>query len=428
MLPILQTSWPLLLGVSLLMVGQGMQGVLLGVRGELEGFGTIPMSVVMTGYFAGFLLGARVVPEMIRRVGHIRVFAFLGSLISAGLILFPVLTDPISWTLLRLALGFCFCGVYIVAESWLNDATSNEHRGRALSLYLIAQMVGVVAAQAIFALGDAAEYTLFIVISVLVSLAFAPMLLSATKAPAFDRVRPISARQLWVSSPLSAVGVFLLGAVFSGMFGMIGVWGAATGLAPERIAALVAAIYGGGMVLQYPIGWLSDRVDRRRLIAATAALGALACGLAWSGIGGYSGLLVATFVIGGMVNPLYSLLLAHANDHLAPEDRTGAAARMLSLNGMGALGGPLVTGWAMGALGPQGFFLLILAILALMSGYTVWRMTRRAAPDAEASPLPVPLAPTVTTPITVQVLAEEWAGEAAAAAEPGNVGETARAV
>ena len=142
--------WALLLGVLLLMVGNGMQGTLLGIRGQIEGFSTFELSVVMSGYFAGFLIGSQLAPELIRRVGHIRVFAALASLVSAILILFPSITEPWAWIFLRVAFGFCFSGVYVTAESWLNNAVSNENRGRALSLYLIVQMAGIVAARRAF--------------------------------------------------------------------------------------------------------------------------------------------------------------------------------------------------------------------------------------------------------------------------------------
>lgn len=273
MLIVLRNSWALLLGMVLLMIGNGIQGTLLGVRGEIEGFSTGAMSIVMSSYFAGFLLGSQLVPGLIQKVGHVRVFAALGSLASAGLILFPALTDPISWTGLRLLVGFCFCGVYIVAESWLNNTTTNETRGRALSLYLIAQMGGIVLAQALFAFGDAQEYELFIAVSVLVSLAFAPILLAATPVPPFETAEAMSFRELYQTSPLGFVGVFLLGAVFSGMFGMVGVYGALAEFSTNEIAIFVSAMYTGGLLLQYPIGWMSDRVDRRKLVIAAALSG-----------------------------------------------------------------------------------------------------------------------------------------------------------
>ncbi len=163
MLQVLASSWALLLGVMLLMVGNGVQGTLLGIRGGLEGFSTFELSLVMSGYFAGFLFGSRMAPIMIRRVGHVRVFAALGSFISAVLILYPAMNDPIAWTLLRVVVGFCFSGVYVTAESWLNNAADNANRGKALSLYMFVQMVGIIAAQGLLVLGDPQDFILFII-------------------------------------------------------------------------------------------------------------------------------------------------------------------------------------------------------------------------------------------------------------------------
>ncbi len=169
--------------------GQWSAGTLLGVCGEIEGFSTFEMSIVMSSYFVGFLGASRMVPEMIRRVGHVRVFAALASFISAVLVLYPALPHPIAWSIGRVVIGFAFCGVYVTAESWLNNAATNETRGQALSLYMIAQTVGIVAAQGMLLLADPAGYTLFIIISVLVSISFAPILLSISPTPAFDTTK-----------------------------------------------------------------------------------------------------------------------------------------------------------------------------------------------------------------------------------------------
>ncbi|TFL17423.1 MFS transporter [Jannaschia formosa] len=414
MLIVLRNSWALLLGITLLMLGNGIQGTLLGVRGEIEGFSTGAMSVVMSSYFAGFLLGSQLVPTMIRRVGHVRVFAALGSLASAGLVLYPAIVDPIAWTGLRLLLGFCFCGVYIVAESWLNNTTTNETRGRALSLYLIAQMVGIVAAQALFALGDAAEYELFIIVSVLVSLAFAPILLSATPVPPFETAKAMSFRTLYHTSPLGFVGIFLLGAVFSAVFGMAGVYGALERLTAPQIALFVSAIYAGGLVLQYPIGWLSDRMDRRRLVIVLSFIGLAACALGFAGLGGFVGILVAGALVGGMANPLYGLLLAYTNDYLTTDDMAAASAQLLFVNGVGAIGGPLITGWLMGFVGPGGFWLFIGAQMALLAGYALWRMTRRKSTVVDEAAAFVPVAGGAVTPVTMTTVVDEWEEQIAA--------------
>ena len=230
MIQVLGTSWALLLGIFMLMVGNGLQGTLLGIRGGIENFSTLEMSIVMSGYFIGFLGGSRVAPSMIRRVGHVRVFAALGSLISAVLILYPAIANPWAWMVGRIIIGFCFSGVYVTAESWLNNSASNENRGEALSLYMIVQMAGIVLAQYLLVTADAGGYVLFVVASVMVSIAFAPILLSISPTPAFDTTKPMSLRELVGVSPLGAVGMFLLGGVFAAQFGMSAVYGTQAGL------------------------------------------------------------------------------------------------------------------------------------------------------------------------------------------------------
>jgi MFS family permease len=377
MLKVLGTSWPLLTGVMLLMVGNGVQGTLLGIRGALEGFSTYEMSFVMSAYFLGFLGGSRLAPVMIQRVGHVRVFAALGSLISAVLVLYPVMPDVWAWTLMRVIIGFCFSGVYVTAESWLNNASTNETRGQALSAYMIVQMIGIIASQALLNAGDPSGFLLFIIPSVLVSLAFTPILLSATPAPVFDTTRRMGFRRLFAISPLGCAGMLLTGGIYSAMFGMASVWGMLAGLSVGQISVFVGAMYVGGLVFQYPIGWLSDRMDRRRLILLLSFAGAAAMFLAAAVDWGLVVLVGLSMALGGIVNPLYSLLIAHTNDFLPKEEMAGASAGLLFLNGLGAIAGPLVTGWMMETLGPRGFFLFIAVLLAALGAYALWRMVRR---------------------------------------------------
>ena len=192
MVTVLKNSWALLFGILLLMLGNGLHGTLLGVRGGLEGFSANAMAWVMTGYFIGFLGGSRLAPWLIRRVGHVRVFAALASLISACLVLYAAYPNPVFWLLLRIVVGFCFSGVYVVAESWLNDSATNETRGQTISAYIIVQMVGLVGAQMILNLADPRGYALFILISVLVSVAITPILLSINPAPVFQTTKPVT--------------------------------------------------------------------------------------------------------------------------------------------------------------------------------------------------------------------------------------------
>ncbi|THD84202.1 MFS transporter [Aliigemmobacter aestuarii] len=395
MLIVLRNSWALLLGLMLLMLGNGMQGTLLGIRGGIEEFTTLQMSVVMSSYFLGFLFGSRMVPEMIRRVGHVRVFAALGSMISAVLIAYAAAPDWIAWSVMRVLIGFSFSGVYIAAESWLNAASTNETRGQAMSLYLIVQMIGIIAAQALLNVGDPSGYILFVIPSILVSLAFTPILLSVSPAPSFETTKRLSILSLFRASPLGCVGMFLLGGVFSAQFGMASVWGTQAGLSIRDISIFVAGIYVGGLVAQYPIGWLSDRMDRRQLVLWLSAFGAvvLMVPVVWNVP--FMLLLAVGAIAGGISNPLYSLLVAYVNDYMDKSNMAAASAGLLFINGLGAITGPVITGWVMAQVGPSGFFLFMAILFAALAIYTVWRMgRRRQTPDVSGGF--APLTPSVT--------------------------------
>lgn len=416
MIQVLSTSWALLLGILLLMVGNGLQGTVLGVRGALEGFSTGQMSVIMSAYFVGFLGGSRLTPEMIRRVGHVRVFAALASFVSAALILFPTIVQPWAWVLFRVIVGFCFSGIYVTAESWLNNSATNETRGKALSLYMIVQTLGIIAAQGILAVGEPSGFILFIVPSVLVSISFAPILLSVSPTPPFETTKRMTLRELYAISPLGCVSIFLMGGVFSAQFGMAAVYGALAALSVGQISALVAAIYAGALAFQFPIGWISDRMDRRILIMAVAMLGGAAA-LFGAVMGNtYVVILGAAVLTGGAANPLYSLIVAHANDHLEPDDMASASAGMLFLNGVGAILGPLIAGWLMGVVGPSGFWVVIAGFMFAVGGYAAWRMAQRPSVAVEDTASYAPILPTAS-PVAMEV-AQEWAIDQAEADDP----------
>ena len=407
---VIKNSWALLFGMFLLMLGNGLQGTLLGVRGSIEGMSPQTMSWVMTGYFVGFLFGSQLTPNMIRRVGHVRVFAALGSLVSACLILYAAWTNPYFWFLLRIIVGFCFSGIYVVAESWLNDSSSNETRGQTLSAYLIVQMMGIVLAQAVLNFADPSGYMLFIIISVVVSLSFAPILLSVSPAPQFQTSKRMTLSQLWSISPLGVVGQFFLGAIFAALFGMASVYGTERGLTVKDISLFVAAIYFGGMVLQYPIGWVSDRMDRRVLIFIVCSIGtffSFAANLSDS----YIWLLIVAFIIGGVSNPLYSLYIAYTNDYLEHDDMASASGGLIFLTGIGAIFGPSIVGWLLDAYGAASYFWFIGSVMAIMGSYALYRMTQTSSTAVEDTNAYAPITPT-STPIAME-LAQEYAIEMA---------------
>jgi len=417
MTEVLRNSWALLLGMLLLMLGNGLQGTLLGVRGSMEGFSATQMSVVMSAYFLGFLGGSRMAPEMIRRVGHVRVFAALGSLISAVLILYAAAPDPWAWTAMRVLIGFCYSGVYVTAESWLNNAATNENRGKALSLYMIVQMAGIVAAQGLLVLGDPGGFILFVVSSVMVSVAFLPILLSVTPAPVFQTTRPMSLRALLRISPLGTVGMLLSGGVFAAMFGMSAVYATQVGLSVAQVSGFVSSIFLGGLVCQYPLGWLSDRMDRRVLIVALAGGAGLALLLPVVHAPGFALLLGLGFVLGGATNPLYSLLLSYTNDFLGPEDMAAASSGLIFVNGIGAIAGPLVMGRAMDLYGANAFFGYVALLMLSVALYGLWRMTRRPTVALEDQGAWAAVVPTAS--LVAAELAQEAASEQAAMATEG---------
>ena len=411
MIQVLSSAWALLLGIGLLMIGNGMQGTLLGIRGAIENFSTFQMSIVMSAYFVGFLGGSRMAPGMIRRVGHVRVFAALASLISAVMILYPTFPNIIVWSLGRVLIGFCFSAVYVTAESWLNNAADNSNRGQALSLYMIVQTLGIVIAQALLLTADPSGFVLFVIPSILVSIAVTPILLSIMPTPAFDTTKPMSLRSLVNFSPLGAVGMAIVGAIFAAQFGMSSVYGAEAGLSVAQISIFVSAFFIGAVFLQYPIGWLSDRMDRRKLVIALCFVGTLASLLGMFKGEDFNILLVSAFILGGMLNPLYSLLIAHTNDFLAHEDMAAASSGLIFINGLGAVMGPVVVGWMMGTdLGPGAFYLYTAILFGILMVYAAYRATQRAAVPVEETGSYVALYPTATA--TAVEFAQEVAIEA----------------
>jgi len=415
MMQLLASSGTILFGLMLLTIGNGVQGTLLGVRAELEGFSTLSIAVIMSSYYIGFLGGSWLTTSLVLRVGHVRVFAALGSFISAALLLFPMITDPIVWMLLRVALGFCFSGVYVTAESWLNNNASNETRGKAFAAYMMVQMIGLVAAQWILSLGDPSGFILFIIPSVLVSISFAPILLSVDKTPPFETTKRMSLKELLENTPLACVGVFLLGSINAAQISMSAIYGARAGLSNLEIYGLVASFYLGAMIVQLPLGWVSDRMDRRRLITIVTSSGVMGCALGYFVLLPFEGLLLIAFLVGGTTNPVYSLLIAHAGDYLEPDQHTSASSGLVFLNGVGAIGGPIMVGWLLSTVGAGGFWLLQGVMLFGIALYALYRTTRRASVAVEDTASYVPLVQTAS-PIASEITQEiaiEMAEEAA---------------
>ncbi len=393
------------------MLGNGLQGTLLGVRGSLENIDSATMGYIMAGYFLGFLGGSKATPLMLQRVGHVRVFAALGSLVSAAFILYAAVVDPIAWWLLRVLVGFCFSGIYVVAESWLNHSASNESRGKALSLYMMVQMGGMVLGQLLLNIADPGGYNLFVLITVLVSVSFAPMLLSAsTGVTLHTSARAMPLKELIKTSPLACFGILLLGGVYAVLYAMSPVYATERGLTIAQTSYFITGIFLGAMVFQYPIGWLSDKFDRRYLIIGVTALGAFVALMATYLGDSFFVLMVAAVLLGGLSNPLYSLLVAYANDYLEQDQMAAAAGGLLFINGCGAMTGPIVVGAAMSNLGIEWFFITLVLLLSAICLYGIYRMSQRTYEvlDEAAPYLPISARTTTyATSFAIEALEEE---------------------
>lgn len=396
----LSAAWALLLGMAIIMLGNGLQGTLLGLRATLEGFPTTVTGFVMTGYFVGFLLGSIIAPRIVQRVGHIRVFAALASLASASVLMHAVFVDPWTWGAMRIVTGFSYAGLYVVAESWLNDRATNETRGQILSIYMVVAYGGMTAGQLLLNVGDPLGFDLFVLISVLVSLALVPISLTAAPAPSFDAPGPVGLRQLYVISPLGMVGGLASGLTNAVIFGLGAVYAKATGLSNAEVSLFMGTILLGGMMLQWPVGRISDILDRRKVIVGVATLAAVLAMIP----GIYPGLplswlLGIGFLLGGMSLPMYSLCGAHLNDYLEPGQIVGASSGFVLAVGLGAVLGPSTASIAMQTIGPEGFFSWLALVHVFIALFGIWRMSRRSAVPLEEQGAFVSMPPR-TSPIS----------------------------
>ena len=380
----LVAAWGLFAALSLLMMGNGLVGVLIGVRSELEGFDTTVTGAVMAAYFAGFLVGSQVTPRVMARVGHIRVFAGLGSLVAATALMHALFVSPATWVLLRLVFGFAMAGLYVVVESWLNDLVSNANRGRVMAVYMVVSMGGLGLGQLLIGFGDAVQPTLFIVAGALMTLAVAPISLSINDAPFFELPQKARYRDLWEQAPLGVITAVGAGVANGALIGMAGVYATQVGLSSARIGAFVAAAAIGSVVLQWPVGAMSDRIGRRRSILlvtfAAVAVGAIAPGLeGW-------GLIGAMFLLGGLSYPMYSLALSHVVDVLPAGQAVTGSVAVVFLTGVGAIFGPVSSSVTMDVIGPDGFFWAIAVVHLAIGVYGLARMARRPTIPETAEP------------------------------------------
>lgn len=347
---------PLFVGLALLMVGNGLLGALVGVRADLEGFATVVIGVVMSMFYVGFLIGSLTIPRWLTSVGHIRVFAGLAALASATALAYTLLVSPVTWGVLRFVFGLCMSGLYVTVESWLNERASNETRGRLLSVYMLVMTLGLGAGQLLLGLANPAGTTLFIVAGILISLAVVPVALIRIPTPQDVIPVKLSLRGLVSTAPLGVLAVAVAGAAGSAVIALGAVYATRIEMDTALVGAFVATSMVGGALAQYPLGRLSDRFPRRRVILSISVL---AVGVAIAGIVVESGSLWQFLVIaayGGLAFPMYSLAVSQINDSIPADQLVAVAAGIMFVFGVGSVIGPFAAALLMELLGPVGYF------------------------------------------------------------------------
>lgn len=398
----------LLLSVSTLLLGNGLLGTLLIVRAGQEGFSTGAISGLMSFYFAGFTIGALVLPRIIVSVGHIRTFAGFAAIASMTALLHVAFVEPIAWMPLRLVTGFAYAGMILATESWLNAHAVQSTRGQLLSIFGVVSMGSWACGQALLNIAPPADVTLFLIVSLLISAAVVPITLLPSHPPAQVEQERVVFRELVLASPLAVAGAFLAGLAIGGFWGLGPNFAQRIGLDVGGISAFMAAVLGGTFALQWPLGWLSDRVSRNLVIAGAAlASAAAAIGVALAVDAPLPLLLAAGALFGGFGIPIYSLCLAVANDDLPANRLLGTARGLLLLNGIGTAAGPIIGGAVMNLVGPGGLFLYAAAVLASLAVLALAR--RKATRPIRARATLCPSTPMITGSLEAMIRMKEEA-------------------
>lgn len=358
----------LLVSVAFLMLGNGLLGTLLIVRAGQEEFSSGAIGAMMSAYFSGFTIGALVLPRIIVTVGHVRTFAGFAAVASITALLHAMVVEQWAWMPLRMVTGIAYAGMILATESWLNAHAVPSTRGQLLSIFGVASMGSWALGQTLLNVATPAGLTLFLIVSILISAAVVPITLLPSHPPGEVTQEPVAFRDLLSVSPLATVGVFLAGLAIGGFWGLGPSFAQRIGLDIGGISAFMASVLGGTLALQWPLGWLSDRVPRNLIIAGAAlASAAAAAGVALATDAPLPLLLVAGALFGGFGIPIYSLCVAIANDDLPTGRMLGTARGLLLINGVGTAVGPLIGGAAMNLAGPGSLFLYAAALLTILS-------------------------------------------------------------
>lgn len=374
----LGASWAILLGIGFMMLANGLQGTLLGVRAGIEGFSTFSTGIMMSGYFIGMFIGSMLAPMLVNRVGHIRVFSALASLASISILFHGVYIDPWLWMAMRVLTGLSFAGFYVVTESWLNDRASNETRGKVLSVYMVIVTGGMGAGQFLLNVAKPEAIDLFILISVIISFGLIPILLTAKPAPNFSTSSKMSVAELYRASPLATIGNCLTGMAHGTIFGLGAIYASQVLVDLKSISLFMACFLIGSLLAQWPVGHISDLLGRRVVMAGLSLISIICCILAVVIPKGSLVFYLVIVALGAAAIPMYSICIAYANDRLEPHQIVGASGSLVMVAGFGAMIGPIVIAFFMELLGIEFYFWGIAVVFAFIFFFTLIRIGSRA--------------------------------------------------
>ncbi len=399
--PTLATLFALLLGFGLMQMGNTLQGTLLSIRGGIESFSAAQIGAVGAGFWVGIVVGSLRCGRLIRSVGHIRTFLALGAIASTGPLLHLLLLDPTAWIVVRCLTGFCFAGLFIVVESWLNSAATGDTRGQIMSVYAMTGLSAGILGQLLLPATDPAGFRPFCLIAIIIAFALVPIALTRAQAPERGEDARIDLRELYQQSPFALVAAPLCGITTSAFFVLGPILAQRRGLDTGGVAAFMACGTLGPFVMAWPLGWLSDRLDRRVVVIGAAITAAAMLFVIMQLLPEDAPrwvLYLCVGLFGGTIVPTYSVVMAHMNDSVGPGEFVVASGGLLIMQGIGAAVGPIIGGFAMEAL-PQGLAYTLIATQLLLAAWGIYRRTRRhAPPEAHKGPFLVePTVPVGTT-------------------------------
>lgn len=400
LLPALRSVASLLIGAGILILGNGLVGILLPIRMSIEEMAPELSGLVMSAYYAGLVLGAIWGKRFIGRVGHIRAFAAFASLICAATLVHALWYGAISWALLRALSGFCMAALFAVIESWLNERSSNQTRGQVLSLYMVTAYLASFAGQFLVNLSDVRGLELYNIAALLLCLSLVPVVLTRVSGPDLGAIKPLGLRELYKISPVGVIGCFSAGMLSGSFYGMGAIYGHAIGLSVFDISLFMGAAVLGGLLLQWPIGRASDKFDRRSvllivLLAAAVVFGAK-YGAAFVKADSFWLTMGLPILFGGAMATIYPIAVSHAFDYVSKDRMVAASSGLLFAWAIGSTAGPTVASLLMGQFGSATLFVFLMVVAGLTAVFVRYRMSRRAALPNEAQAHFVPLPATTT--------------------------------